>query len=119
MKIILGILTLVVLFTGCAPKANLMAKNMNNASLGMTKQEVIKAMGEPQTVSATHGVEYLNYRLCTREGNFWNDWRCRGWENFYVRLKSGKVDAYGKLGDFDSTKIPESKHTYDVNIKQR
>ena len=118
MKVMISIFT-VLFIIGCAPKANQMARNMNNASLGMTKQEVIQAMGEPQSVSATQGVEYLNYTLCTVEGDFYNDWRCRGWESFYVRLKSGKVDAYGKLGDFDSTKIPESKHTFDINIKQK
>jgi len=118
MKPIISIVILLILATGCAPKANQMAKNMNNASLGMTKQDVIRAMGEPQTISATHGVEYLNYKLCTLEGNFINDWRCKSWENFYVRLKAEKVDAYGKLGDFDSTQIPESKRTIDVNIKQ-
>jgi len=119
MKKKLLILVSILLVTGCAPKANQMAKNMNNAGLGMTKQEVIQAMGEPQTVSATHGVEYLNYKLCTVEGNFMNDYRCKYWESFYVRLKSGKVDAYGKLGDFDSTKVPETKQTIDVNVKHK
>lgn len=92
---------------------------MNNASLGMTKQEVIKAMGQPQSVSAISGVEYLNYKLCTVEGDFYNDFRCKGWDDFYVRLKSGKVDSYGRRGDFDSTKTPESKRTIDLNINSK
>jgi hypothetical protein len=37
---------------------------------------------------------------------------------YYVRLKAGVVDAYGRVGDFDSTKIPETKQTIDVNINK-
>ncbi len=64
MKKKLLILVSVLLITGCAtPKVKQMSKNMNNASLGMTKKEIIQVMGEPQSVSATSGVEYLKYKL--------------------------------------------------------
>jgi len=92
---------------------------MNNASLGMTKAEVIDSMGQPQSTSAIHGVEYLMYKLCTTDGDFMHDYKCGRWEDFYVRLKDGKVDSYGTKGDFDSTKIPESKRTIDLNIDHK
>ncbi len=119
MKSTFSIIVFAVLLTGCAPGAKKMSSNMNNASLGMTKNEVINLMGQPQSVSATHGVEYLNYKLCSIEGDFGNDFRCRGWEDYYVRLKAGRVDSYGKRGDFDSTKAPETKQTIDLNINAK
>ncbi len=95
----------VVLIAGCAPKAHEKAENMNNASIGMTKQEVVSAMGQPQSVSANDGVEVLKYKLCVRDGNFWNDWRCRVWDEFYIRLENGKVDSYGKTSEVDLSNL--------------
>ena len=57
----------------------------------MTKAEVVEAMGPPQSTSAKPEVEYLNYRLSSG-GMFADD--------YYVRLRNGKVDAFGTVGDF-------------------
>lgn len=119
MKKILTITALVILISGCAPGPKKMSMNMNSASLGMTKQEVINTMGPPQSISAISGTEYLIYKLCTVGGGFMDDFRCRRWEDFYVRLKAGKVESYGKKGDFDSTKTPETKNTIDLNINHK
>ena len=34
---------------------------------------------------------------------------------YFVRLKNGVVESYGKVGDFDSTKTPE----LNINIRER
>ena len=103
-KSILAATALSMLMLGCAPKAHEKAENMNNAKLGMTKQEVIKAMGQPQSVSAKDNTEYLRYKLCIRDGNLWNDWRCRKWDEFYIHLENNKVNGYGKTSENDAIK---------------
>ena len=74
------------LFFGCAANAT----KMNNLNLGMTKKEVVDVIGNPSSTSETSGVLYLKYRL--RDGLISDD--------YYVRLKDGKVDAYGRFGEF-------------------
>lgn len=70
---------------------------INKISVGMTKQQVIKAMGNPVSVSAQTGTEMLNYSFIETP---FDDPR-----PYYVRLREGKVESYGRLGDFDSQKI--------------
>ena len=85
-RIILFFLFVVLLF-GCAGSS----KKMNLLSLGMTKQQVIEAIGEPTSTSASRNTEYLHYRL-TADG-FYSD-------SYYVRLLDGKVESYGRAGSF-------------------
>jgi outer membrane protein assembly factor BamE (lipoprotein component of BamABCDE complex) len=93
-----------MLATGCAT-----ANKMNSVSIGMTKQEVIGVLGPPTSTSAKEGLEYLNY-LFSDDGL--KD------SPYFVRVINGKVDSYGRLGDFDSTKTSETKSTIDLNIKK-
>lgn len=110
MRNIFIFLVLVVFAAGCAT-----AHRMNSVQLGMTKQEVITAIGNPASTSATKGVEYMNYRFSETD-----DHAFLGITTLYfVRLIDGKVDAYGRTGDFDSTKIPEHKTTIDLNIDEK
>ena len=76
-----------LLIFGCAASA----QKMNQLQMGMTKAEVIVAMGSPQSTSSKADVEYLKYRLSSG-GMFAND--------YYVRLRKDKVDAFGTVGDF-------------------
>ena len=85
-RIIVVILSVAFLI-GCAASS----KKMNQLKLGMTKQEVIEAIGEPTSTSAKRNREYLNYRL-TADG-FYSD-------SYYVRLLDGKVESYGGAGSF-------------------
>ena len=79
----------------------------------MTKDEVIKVMGKPVSISAKGGTEYLNYKLSETDNDAF-----RGWTSpYYVRVINGKVDSYGRTGDFDSTKNPTVKIETDENIK--
>jgi len=87
---------------------------MNSVSIGMTKQEVISVLGPPTSTSAKEGVEYLNYRFSETDDHAFNGIT----SPYFVRIINGKVDSYGRLGDFDSTKAPETKSTIDLNIKK-
>lgn len=70
---------------GCAGKTN-------QLQLGMTKAQVVETMGAPTSTSETGNTVYLKYRL-------YSDWIFS--ERYYVRLVDGKVDAYGRTGDFN------------------
>lgn len=95
----------VTFLAGCASPSS----KMNNVTVGMTKQEVVSIMGKPGTTSATGSVEYLQYRPDAMA-------RFAGQQTwYYVRLVDGKVDSYGLLGDFDSTKHP----TVNVNVQNK
>lgn len=92
------LLILVVFLAGCAT-----SRKMNRLSVGMTKSEVLDAMGRPSSTSAPgKGVEFLRYRAFNHVG-------------YFVRLVDGRVDSYGEMGDFDSIKDP----TLDLNIKNQ
>jgi outer membrane protein assembly factor BamE (lipoprotein component of BamABCDE complex) len=100
---------LAALVAGCTTSSETMAE----LSVGMTKSEVIKLMGKPDSVSAQNGVEYLTYTLRTETSFTKNTWGYQG--QYFVRVINGRVDSYGKVGDFDSTKDP----TINVNIRNR
>ena len=77
------------LVLGCAGSA----KRINNLNIGMTKAEVIEAMGEPNYTSATNDVEILSYKLTS--SSLVSD-------TYFVRIKNGRVDRFGQQGSFGS-----------------
>jgi len=94
---------------GCAT-----ASKISKVKIGMTKEEVITVMGKPASVSAQGRTEYLNYSLSeTDDEAFYGITR-----PYYVRLIDGRVDSFGRLGDFDSTKTPTVRLESDQSIKQ-
>ena len=94
-----------LLLIGCSG----LSQQINSISIGMTKREVIEAMGAPVSSSAQNGVEYLNYLL------YEDVWTQTHGTHYFVRLIGGKVESYGRTGDFNSTKNP----TVDINVRQR
>jgi outer membrane protein assembly factor BamE (lipoprotein component of BamABCDE complex) len=108
MRIIGLIIAAAVSLAGCAT-----ATKISGVQLGMTKEEVIKVMGPPASVSAKGDNEYLNYSLSeTDDQAFYGITR-----PYYVRLINGRVDSYGRLGDFDSTQKPTVRIEKDETIK--
>jgi hypothetical protein len=102
------ILFLSLVITACATSGKI-----NGVQLGMTKSDVIKVMGDPVSISAKDGTEYLNYKLSETDDDAF-----RGWTSpYYVRLINGKVDSYGRTGDFDSTQKNTIRIETDENIK--
>lgn len=109
MKHLIAALFTAVFLAGCAT-----AHKISGVQLGMTKDEVIRVMGNPISVSAKGGSEYLNYALSeTGDDAFYGLT-----EPYYVRLVNGKVESYGRTGDFDSTKTPAVRLETDQTIRQ-
>jgi outer membrane protein assembly factor BamE (lipoprotein component of BamABCDE complex) len=81
---VLAVIALALVWSGCT------TPNTSALRIGMTKEEAIKVMGEPNSVSAQGGFEYLNYILSegAANGGYWT-------RPYYVRLADGKVQAYG------------------------
>lgn len=101
------ILAGVIALVGCAT-----APKMNRLSIGMTKQEVVSAMGRPASTAAPGGgVEILRYWLVPSAHI--NLYQTK--EEYFVKLVNGKVERFGKVGDFDSTKDP----TLNLNIHNK
>lgn len=70
--------------------------------------------GHPASVSAQGRSEYLNYSLSETD-----DQALYGITRpYYVRLVDGRVESYGRTGDFDSTKTPTVRLESDQTIKQ-
>lgn len=79
-------LTASLLIAGCGTSA----KKLNEISEGMSKSEVIRILGTPESVRVQSGQEVLIYTL----SNSWNNavWN----QTYYVQLQNGKVISYGK-----------------------
>lgn len=110
MKYLIAVLAMILALSGCAATAN----KISSVQLGMTKVDVLKVMGEPTSVSAQGGAEYLNYALTETD----DDAFMGRTKPYYVRLINGKVESYGRTGDFDSTKTPTVRLESDQSIKQ-
>ena len=108
MKKILAFAVAVVFMAGCAT-----ANKMSAIRIGMTKDDVAKAIGQPNSISAQGNSEYLNYALSET-----GDDAFRGWtKSYYVRLINGKVESYGRTGDFDSTKTPTVRFESEQTVR--
>lgn len=87
--------------SGCATK-----KKLNDLEVGMSKQEVINIMGAPDSTSSELKTEYLNYLLYESEyyePGFILRALLGARSDYFVRLVDGRVEAFGKKGDFNST----------------
>lgn len=103
------ILIFSLLSSGCYTGLGQHSSKFNKISLGMSKADVIGAIGNPQSTSAKDGVEYMTYNVY--EVVFGQ------YVPYFVRIKNGKVESYGKMGDFDSTKNPTMNINLDAKIK--
>ena len=87
MKKIFLLLVILVIISGCAS-----AKKMNRLSIGMTKQDVIKTIGTPSTISASgKDIEVLFYKLYEEDDLVSN--------TYYVILESDKVIQFSRAED--------------------
>ncbi len=77
----------VLLLVGCAT-----ASRLNSVRLGMTRDEVVAVAGEPSSTSQMGNEQFLKYQLAS-------DWIFT--DRYYVRLTNGRVDAFGRVGDFN------------------
>lgn len=95
----------------------------------MTRQEVTKILGTADETRAANGVEYMMYELnkelgvgemigCVGGGLLtfgilFGSPLCGSANDYFVKLTDGRVNAYGRVGDFGSTQTPES--TININ----
>lgn len=102
------IIPFLFLFNGCATSGLI-----NKINIGMNRDEVIQIIGNPLSISAQGNTEYLNYRFSET-----NDDAFRGLTSpYFVRIINGKVESFGRVGDFDSTKTPTLKIENDTRIQ--
>jgi outer membrane protein assembly factor BamE (lipoprotein component of BamABCDE complex) len=106
MKYILSLVLIFAIF-GCANSSKI-----SEVQIGMTKNQVVEVMGKPVSISAMNGTEYLNYKLSETDNDAYYGFT----SPYYVRLINGKVDSFGRMGDFNSTKTPTVKIEKDENI---
>lgn len=77
--------------TGCASSS----ARLNQLSLGMSREEVVKTLGRPHAVSAQGDVEFLTYNLINKGvGDM---------KEFVVRLQKGSVESFGERVNFGSS----------------
>jgi len=90
---------MLVFLAGCTT-----AHEARRVTPGMTRAEVLEIMGPPKEIQTVEGVEYLEYHVWRgygvgsewaetprHERIFWDPE-----EIIFIRLKDGRVDAYGK-----------------------
>jgi hypothetical protein len=99
-----SLLIVLVVLVGCAT-----ASKTNGVSLGMSKAQVLAVMGQPASTAADSDVEVLRYKLSATGHDAFH----HRTEEYFVRLVNGKVERFGKSGDWESgegaTRIPEQK----------
>jgi hypothetical protein len=81
--------------------------DFSKIEIGMTKKQVISLLGEPEEVKAQLNISYAIYWDCVTSGFTV--------KKYFVRFIDGKVESFGDVGDFDSTKDP----TLNINIKNK
>lgn len=104
-----------LLLTACMTPTS----RLNKISVGMTQAEGTAAIGEPVSKAAQGDAEVFRYHLSTPEQIMWTG----GYNEYFVRFVGGRVESFGRMGDFDSTKNPtvevqtESKVQSDSKVK--
>jgi len=78
------VLLLAALFTGCST-----ADKLNDLRIGMTKDQVIAMLGQPDSTSAQANIEYLTYYF-SNEGSYRD-------QPYMVRLVDAKVESFGRF----------------------
>ncbi len=75
-------------------------------SIGMTEAQTISKLGQPNSVAVKGSTKYHEYE------SYWGLSKL-DYTRWFVRFVDEKVESFGKLGDFDSTK----NDTQNINIK--
>jgi len=81
-------LTAGLVLAGCAASS----ARLNQISPGMTRDEVVAALGRPHGVAAQGDVEYLSY-------NFLNK-GVGDMKQYAVKVVGGRVQSFGERSDF-------------------
>ncbi|MHB1308686.1 MAG: SHOCT domain-containing protein [Limisphaerales bacterium] len=101
---------ILVFISGCMTPVS----RLNRISVGMTKAEVTAAIGKPVSTAAHGGGEVFRYHLSTPQQIMWTG----GNDEYFVRFVDGRVESFGKMGDFDSTKNPTLEVKTDSKVSK-
>lgn len=104
MKKAMIVVALLVLLAGCTG----FASRLNRLDTGITKDEVVRVMGQPHTTSRSGAHEYLMYDLYP---NAWEPAHA-----YFVLLVNGRVTKWGREGDFRTT---DTVQRYEVEWRNR
>jgi hypothetical protein len=95
------------LVTASLSACRVVPPDLSGIEVGMSKSDVIKTMGKPNDFKGIGRSVYFIYHA---EGE---DLGLITWNSRYIKITDGKVESYGRWGDFDTTKDP----TLNVNVK--
>lgn len=103
------LMMMAVVLVGCASPSptDYSAQDLSKLNVGMTKEQVIAVKGEPYERAVNGDTEYLIYAVGFTD--IYGEFRANKKKRYYVRLSKGKVNSFGKVGDFDSTQDPTLK----------
>ncbi len=82
---------IIVVISGCSAP-----KSFNTLSVGMSKSEVVRVLGQPSGTSVAEGTELLWYHLGTHEKTSTGTG-----SEYFVKVVNRRVASFGRLGDFD------------------
>ena len=88
MKQILALIFALFLFGCASTPGHIQAGTISRISVGMTKQEVLSALGPPESAAAGKGEETLFY---VEERPWWQ------WARIRVHIVDGKVMEFGEV----------------------
>ncbi len=92
-----------LVLVGCNGKPEV---DFTRISIGMTKEQVVERIGQPTRMSSQGGLEVFEYEAWDKKGIDVSHYNLRF---LFVRFLGGKVDSFGRKGDFDSTKNPTTE----------
>jgi len=95
LRVVLTAVFVCLFLTGCQAMMYGTAEKLNKISVGMSKQQVIQELGNPDTTSASGSEEILKYKWMKTVVSW-------GPKYFYVRLADGKVQSYGEEEELTS-----------------
>lgn len=79
---------IIFFFVGCAT-----GRQMSKVNIGMTQDDVTRAIGKPKGVGSNKEGSYWVYNYANKAGLPVS----AGRTNYYVMFKNGKVDSFGPL----------------------
>ena len=108
MKHILS-LCVVVLFAGCVVLPSKRV-SFNDIKIGMPRDEAVKILGKPHRTSAKGNLESLYYNESALYIGVFGIGKVKEKNHQYeLRLVDGKVESFGKLGEYPEETEPEKE----------
>ncbi len=90
--------------------------DLTRVSVGMSKEEVTKLLGKPTRVAVNGRTEYFEYEAYDKASIGFAVGIKQNIRQLFVRFIDGRVDSFGKKGDFDSTKNPTTEQKIDLKV---